>query len=76
MKKRTSIIIGIVALILDQLTKVLFINKNMELIPNVLKIYYWQNEGTIFEITNGIKISLIALESIIIIIPIVIYLVK
>lgn len=76
MKKRTSIIIGIIALILDQLTKVLFINKNMELIPNVLKIYYWQNEGTIFEIANGIKISLIALESIIIIIPIVIYLVK
>lgn len=76
MKKRTSIIIGIIALILDQLTKVLFINKNMELIPNVLKIYYWQNEGTIFEITNGIKISVIALESIIIIIPIVIYLVK
>ena len=57
MKKRTSIIIGIIALILDQLTKVLFVNKNMELIPNVLKIYYWQNEGTIFEITNGIKIS-------------------
>ena len=76
MKKRTSIIVGIVALILDQLTKMLFINKNMELIPNVLKIYYWQNEGTIFEITNGIKISVIALESIIIIIPIVIYLVK
>lgn len=76
MKKRTSIIIGIVALILDQLTKILFINKNMELIPNVLKIYYWQNEGTIFEIAKGIKISLIALESIIIIIPIVIYLVK
>ena len=76
MKKRTSIIIGIVALVLDQLTKVLFINKNIELIPNVLKIYYWQNEGTIFEIANGIKISLIALESIIIIIPIVIYLVK
>ena len=76
MKKRTSIIIGIVALILDQLTKILFINKNMELIPNVLKIYYWQNEGRIFEIANGIKISLIALESIIIIIPIVIYLVK
>ena len=76
MKKRTSIIIGILALVLDQLTKVLFINKNMELIPNVLKIYYWQNEGTIFEIANGIKISLIALESIIIIIPIVIYLAK
>ena len=76
MKKSTSIIIGIVALILDQLTKILFINKNMELIPNVLKIYYWQNEGRIFEIANGIKISLIALESIIIIIPIVIYLVK
>ena len=57
MKKRTSIIIGIIALILDQLTKVLFINKNMELIPNVLKIYYWQNEGTIFEITNGINIK-------------------
>ena len=40
MKKRTSIIIGIVALILDQLTKILFINKNMELIPNVLKIHF------------------------------------
>ena len=76
MKKRTSIIIGIVALVSDQLTKVLFINKNIELIPNVLKIYYWQNEGTIFEIANGIEISLIALESIIIIIPIVIYLAK
>ena len=76
MKKRTAVIIGIVTLILDQLTKMLFINKNMELIPNVLKIYYWQNEGTIFEIANGIKISLIALESIIIIIPIVIYLAK
>ena len=68
MKKRTSIIVGIVALILDQLTKMLFINKNMELIPNVLKIYYWQNEGTIFEIAKGIKLSLIAMESIIIII--------
>ena len=76
MKKRTSIIVGIVALILDQLTKMLFINKNMELIPNVLKIYYWQNEGTIFEITKGIKLSLIAMESIIIIIPIFIYLIK
>ena len=76
MKKRTSIIIGIIALILDQLTKVLFINKNMELIPNVLKIYYWQNEGTIFEIAKGIKLSLIAMESIIIIIPIFVYLIK
>lgn len=76
MKKRTSIIVGIVALILDQLTKMLFINKNMELIPNVLKIYYWQNEGTIFEIAKGIKLSLIAMESIIIIIPIFIYLIK
>ena len=76
MKKRTSIIVGIVALILDQLTKMLFINKNMELIPNDLKIYYWQNEGTIFEIAKGIKLSLIAMESIIIIIPIFIYLIK
>ena len=76
MKKRTSIIVGIVALILDQLTKMLFINKNMELIPNVLKIYYWQNEGTIFEIAKGIKLSLIAMESIINIIPIFIYLIK
>lgn len=76
MKKRTSIIVGIVALILDQLTKMLFINKNMELIPNVLKIYYWQNEGTIFEIAKEIKLSLIAMESIIIIIPIFIYLIK
>lgn len=76
MKKRTSIIVGIVALILDQLTKMLFINKNMELIPNVLKIYYWQNEGTIFEIAKGIKLSLIATESIIIIIPIFVYLIK
>ena len=76
MKKRTSIIVGIVALILDQLTNMLFINKNMELIPNVLKIYYWQNEGTIFEIAKGIKLSLIAMESIIIIIPIFVYLIK
>ena len=76
MKKRTSIIVGIVALILDQQTKMLLISKNMELIPNVLKIYYWQNEGTIFEIAKGIKLSLIAMESIIIIIPIFIYLIK
>ncbi len=76
MKKRTLIIIGIIALLLDQLTKILFINKNITLIPNILNIYYWQNEGVIFEIIGGIKISLIALESIIIIAPIVIYLIK
>lgn len=76
MKKRTLIIIGIIALLLDQLTKILFINKNITLIPNILNIYYWQNEGVIFEIIGGIKISLIALESIIIIVPIIIYLIR
>lgn len=76
MKKQISVIIGVIALLLDQITKVVFINKNIELIPNVFNIYYWQNAGTMFEIAKGIKLSLIALESIIVIIPIFIYLIK
>ena len=38
MKKRTSIIIGIIALILDQLTKVLFINTIGKMKEQYLKL--------------------------------------
>ncbi|MBR6504911.1 MAG: signal peptidase II [Clostridia bacterium] len=39
------IVLFLILLILDQTTKILFMNKNIEIIPNVLKFTYTENTG-------------------------------
>ena len=69
MKKRHWIV-GIIIIILDQLVKILVINKNIVVIPNFLKITYTENFGAAFGM--GTKYIVIAF-SIIIIIGIVVF---
>ena len=66
-------IIGIIILIIDQLSKILIIDKNISIIPNFLKFNYTQNTGGAFGIG---RINFILIISIIIIIGIIVFLIK
>lgn len=66
-------IIGIVIVIIDQVSKILIIDKNISVIPNFLEFNYIQNTGGAFGIG---KINFILIISILIIIGIIIFLIK
>lgn len=66
-------IIGIIILIIDQLSKILIIDKNISIIPNFLKFNYTQNTGGAFGIG---RINIILIISILIIIGIIVFLIK
>ena len=66
-------IIGIVIVIIDQLSKMLIINKKIPVIPNFLEFNYTQNTGGAFGIG---RINFILIISIIIIIGIIVFLIK
>ena len=66
-------IVGIVIVIIDQLSKMLIINKKIPVIPNFLEFNYTQNTGGAFGIG---RINFILIISIMIIIGIIIYLIK
>lgn len=64
-KNKIGIVIAIVIILLDQLTKILMINKQLTIIPNLLEFTYTENTGVAFGIANS-KIFLIILLSILI----------
>ena len=66
-------IIGIVIVIIDQLSKILIINKKIPVIPNFLEFNYTQNTGGAFGIG---RINFILIISIIIVIGIIVFLIK
>ena len=70
---KKNIIFGILLIIVDQLIKVLMINVNMDIIPNILKFTYVENTGVAFGIASGS--SLIIAFNILLIIAIVIYII-
>lgn len=64
-KNKIGIVIAVVIILIDQLTKVLMINKQLTIIPNLLEFTYTENTGVAFGIANS-KIFLIILVSILI----------
>lgn len=58
-KKRTIILIGIIIVILDQLSKMLMLNTEITIIPNFLNFTYTQNIGIAFGIGNNMLAILI-----------------
>ena len=66
-------IIGTAIIIVDQLSKILIINKNVSIIPNFLEFNYTQNIGGAFGIG---RINFILIISILIIIGIIVFLIK
>ena len=64
-KKHLIIIIGLIIILLDQITKILVINKNIILIPNLLSLTYTQNTGTAFGIGSNNAIIIIILNIIV-----------
>ena len=66
-------IIGIIIVLIDQLSKLLIINKKITIIPNFLNFTYTENTGGAFSLGRNYIILAISL---ILIIGIVIYLVK
>ena len=66
-------IIGIIIILVDQLSKILISNKNILIIKNFLELNYTQNTGGAFGIG---RINIILIFSIIFIIGIVIFLIK
>ena len=66
-------IIGIVIVIIDQLSKMLIINKKIPVIPNFLEFNYTQNTGGAFGIG---RINFILIISVLIIIGIIVFLIK
>ena len=71
--KKTHWLIGIILIVLDQVTKVLVINKNIEIIPNFFNITYTQNTGAAFGIGS---INIILIISILVVIGLIIVLIK
>lgn len=68
-----NIFIGIAIILIDQVTKILLINKYITIIPNVLDFTYTENTGAAFGIgTNNIIIVL----SILIISMLIVYIIK
>jgi len=53
------IVLFIILLTLDQITKILFTNNNIDVIPNILKFTYTENTGGAFGIGNGNIITVI-----------------
>lgn len=47
------IVLFIILLLLDQITKIIFTNNNIEIIPNILKFTYTENTGGAFGIGSG-----------------------
>ena len=66
-------IIGIVIVIIDQLSKFLVIDKNISIIPNFIEFNYTQNTGGAFGIG---RINFILIISVLIIIGIIVFLIK
>ena len=66
-------IIGIIIVIIDQLSKFLVIDKNISIIPNFIEFNYTQNTGGAFGIG---RINFILIISLMIIIGIIMYLIK
>ena len=66
-------IIGIIIVIIDQLSKFLVIDKNISIIPNFIEFNYTQNTGGAFGIG---RINFILIISIIIVIGIIVFLIK
>lgn len=64
-KKKIGIILAVVVILLDQLTKILMINRQVTIIPNLLEFTYTENTGVAFGIANS-KLFLIILVSILI----------
>lgn len=48
--KKTLILLGLLIIILDQITKILLIQKNITIIPSILNFTYTENTGVAFEI--------------------------
>ena len=72
MKKRYYII-GLIIILIDQLSKYLIINKRITIIPNILNFTYTENTGGAFGIGNKYIILTI---SVVIIIGIIVFLLK
>lgn len=64
-KKIISIVIGIAIIVLDQLTKMALINKNIILIPNLMEFTYTKNTGAAFGIGSNNIIMVIIVNFII-----------
>lgn len=65
-------IIGIIIIIIDQLSKFLLINKSFTIIPNFLNFTYTENKGGAFGLGT---INLITIFSIIIIVAVLIFII-
>ena len=70
MSKRKAITIGVIILLLiilfDQVTKMILINQNITIIPNFLSFNYTQNTGAAFNIASNNIITIIIINVIII----------
>ena len=70
MSKRKAITIGVIILLLiilfDQVTKMILINQNITIIPNFLSFNYIQNTGAAFNIGTNNIITIIIINLIII----------
>ena len=64
-RKHLIIIIGLIIILLDKITKILVINENIILIPNLLLFTYTQNTGTAFGIGSNNAIIIIILNIIV-----------
>lgn len=64
-KKNCLILFGCAIIFLDQLTKVLLIEKNFAIIPNILNITYTENTGVAFGIGSNNLILIIIVNIII-----------
>lgn len=73
-KRLIYLITGIVLICIDQITKILIINKNFIVIPNFLEINYLKNYGIAFGVGNGGIIKIIFFN--VILIGIIIYFIE
>lgn len=64
-KKKIGVIVAVVMILLDQFTKVLMLNRQITIIPNLLEFTYTENTGGAFGIASS-KLFLIILVSILI----------
>lgn len=64
-KKIISIVIGITIILLDQLTKILLLNKNITIIPCFINFTYTENTGAAFGIGSSNIIMVIIVNIII-----------
>lgn len=71
--KTKSIIIGIIVLLVDQISKIIMINKKITLIPGFLSLNYIENTGGAFGMG---KINIVLILSLVLIIGIIVFLIK